>query len=149
MRTRDYRDVVSGVLLICFGAFVIYYSARYELGTFRRMGPGMFPTLLGYSLCLVGGLILVPAFFRSATETVTIEYRSFIFVIGALVSFALTVPHFGIAPAIVVMTIVSSFADGRLRPISVLMLAVVLATIGVVLFHNILGTALAPFKWPF
>ena len=68
--------------------------------------------------------------------------------IGALAAFALMAPYFGIVPAIIVMTVVSVFADGRLKPLSVLVLAVTLSIIGVVIFHYMLGTALALFKWP-
>lgn len=141
------RDVIAGILMIGFGAFVAWYSLRYDLGTLRRMGPGMFPTIMAYALMIMGVLILVPALYKRGGEVVAFEVRSFVFVIGAIGVFALTMPRFGIVPAIVSLTVVASIADGRMSPLVVLVLAVALSLIAVMVFHYLLGTALVPFKW--
>jgi hypothetical protein len=109
----------------------------------------MFPSLLGYALCVVGALILVPAFYKRGAAAIDFELRSFAFVIGALATFAVTVSRFGIVPAIVAMTLVASAADGRLKPLSVLLLAGALSAVAVGVFHYALGTALVPFRWPY
>ena len=135
--------------MLALGAFVAYYSTRYDLGSFRRMGPGMFPMLLGYALCLVGGLIFIPALYKPASGKITFETRSFVFIIGALIAFALTVPRFGMVPAVIAMAAVAVLADGQLKPLQVLALCAALSAIAVVLFHHVLGTALVLFRWPF
>lgn len=148
-RAMNVRDVVSGALMIAFGAFVAYYSRRYDMGTFERMGPGMFPTLLAYALMVVGGLILVPALYKRGGKGPPFEFRSFAFVMLAIGVFAVIAPYFGIVPGIVALTIVSSFADRRISLVNLVVLPAALSAIAVVVFDTLLGTALAPLRWPF
>src|SRR5690606_26264901 len=68
MLTRDYRDIIGGALLIIGGiAFSWYAAHQYDLGSLRRMGPGMFPMALGLVLAVFGLMMMVPAFFRAGT----------------------------------------------------------------------------------
>lgn len=150
MRMPINRDLIGGVLLMALGAFVAYYaSTHYELGTLRRMGPGMFPTLLGYLLCVVGLLIAAPSLYRARSDAQgePVEWRSLITVGGALAAFALTVNKLGIIPAILLMTAISAYADGRLRPLGILLLGGVLAGLAVLVFHVLLGTPFPLLRW--
>jgi hypothetical protein len=55
MLSRDYRDIVGGLLLVVLGLGFSWYAAEhYDLGSLRRMGPGMFPTVLGVALACLG-----------------------------------------------------------------------------------------------
>jgi putative tricarboxylic transport membrane protein len=150
MQSRDYRDMLGGALLVVFGAFIAYYSiAHYALGTFRRMGPGMFPALLGGVLCLLGVFIFIPAFSKAGGEMETIEWRSFLTVVGAFAVFALTVDSFGIVPAIMLMTVVAAYADGRLKPLGILILGGAMSALVILIFRVILGSPFTLFDWPF
>jgi hypothetical protein len=109
----------------------------------------MFPTLLGYALCVTGVLIFVPALYRAHVETIVIEWRAMILVLGSLGVFALTVSAMGIIPAIILLTIGSAYADGRLRPLGILLLAGILSALAVLIFRVFLNSPFTLFKWPF
>lgn len=115
MTSRDHRDVIAGAILVVVGCFTIAYAFAYlKLGSFSRMGPGMFPTLVGVSTLLLGAGIALPALRRPAQARINIDFRAGLFVLGAILVFALTLPAFGLIPAIIALTFVAGFADNKL-----------------------------------
>jgi len=149
MLSRDYRDIVGGLILVVFGLWVAWYSAQnYDTGTFRRMGPGMFPLILGFVLAGFGAAVAAPAFFREGPK-LEIRFWSPLFVILAVASFALIVRPFGLFPAIVSVTVISSFADLRFRPVTLVVLSATLCLIVWLIFRVGLGLPMALYRWPF
>lgn len=47
MRIRSHRDFRAGVMFVGIGAAFVAFAQQHVLGTPARMGPGIFPTLLG------------------------------------------------------------------------------------------------------
>lgn len=149
MYSRDYKDIVGGFLLLAVGLWVVWYAnASYDLGTFRRMGPGMFPLLLGVILAGFGGLIAVPAFFRAGPRF-QIRLWSPLFVLAGVAAFALVVRPFGLIPAILAVTIISSLAELRVRPVSLALLCAGLCTLAWLVFRVGLGLPMPMLRWPF
>lgn len=149
MLSRDYRDIVGGGLLIVGGLFFTWYaSTHYDLGTLRRMGPGMFPSALGVALALFGGLIAVPAIFREGVPPV-VRIWTPLFVLAGVAAFAMTIRPFGLIPAILSVVIISSLAELKVRPVSLAVLCVVLCLIAWLTFRVGLGLPIAMWRWPF
>lgn len=149
MYQRDYRDVIGGGILTILGLAVAAYSlARFEMGTISQMGPGMFPTCLGFILAGLGAIIALPALFRQG-DAIVIEWRKVLFVLAGVLAFALTVLPFGLVPAIMLLTIGSGLADRSQRPRALVSMAIILAGLAYLIFHVGLGITVAPFKWPF
>lgn len=153
MQNRDTKDIVGGVVLSGIGLFATFHALTHlPLGTFARMGPGMFPVLLGIALFGFGLLVLVPALLRSAPSSIAvadIDMRSFVCVVAGVTAFALMIENFGVVPAVVVMTVIVRFAEEERRILRPLVLGAVLAAVAVVIFRMGLGL---PFKiagWPF
>ena len=45
--SRDYRDIIAGGLLMAAGVWMaLYAQGTLDLGSVRRMGPGMFLSLI-------------------------------------------------------------------------------------------------------
>lgn len=65
MGTRDTRDIIGGVLLTITGIYFALHSGNYNMGEAARMGPGYFPTVLGWILAAMGLLIAAMALRRS------------------------------------------------------------------------------------
>ena len=148
MYRRDYRDLIAGVLLIAVGLIAaINAMYSYNLGTFRHMGPGMFPAMLGWLLAGVGMLVLLPAFFRSGSLQRP-EFRPLFAVCGALVIFSLTIRSLGLAPAVVLTTLAAALADRKLGLIGATILAGFLALFAVLIFVYGLGMPLQVFNLP-
>ncbi len=149
MLRRDYRDMIGGSLLIVIGVWATVQAwFDYPLGSVSHMGPGMFPAGVGVLLAFTGVLVFVPALFRVGPALAKVDFRAFFFVLLSLVLFAITVDTFGLIPATAVLTVAAVLADNKLGVIATVLLAVVLATIAILIFQVGLGIALEPFKWP-
>lgn len=148
-RRLDYQDLTAGGILIVLGLAVAFYAAEhYPIGTVSRMGPGMFPTALGYLLAGIGVIIILPALVRRAALPMP-EWRPMGFVLAAVLGFALTVELFGVVPAIFVLVGVSVLADNKITLLGALALATVLSILAVLIFLKGLGIPIYPFLWPF
>lgn len=149
MLSRDYRDIVGGILLVALGlAFSSYAAANYDLGTLRRMGPGMFPTALGIVLAGFGLVIAIPAFFRPGVIP-EIRVWTPIFVLTGVAAFAMTIRPFGLIPAVLSVVVISSFAELRFKPVSLTILTTSLCLIAWLVFRVGLGLPVEMFRWPF
>lgn len=152
MRERDFRTIASAAALIAVGLFaVLFASARYAIGTMHQIGPGMFPIMLGTILTALGLAIAFQAVFRAPVpyERLPLDARALIVTAAALAGFALSVARFGVVPAIVVLVVVMSLLQERIRPLRALLLATALSVIAIVVFQTILGVPFRFFDWPF
>lgn len=149
MFSRDYRDMVGGSLLMAGGlALALYAAASYDLGTLQRMGPGMFPMGLGYVTAGFGGILFVQAMFRPGVMP-EIRIWSPLFILLGTGAFALLVRPFGLIPAILAVTIISSFAELKVRPVSLTILSGTLCVIAWLVFRVALGLPILMIRWPF
>ncbi|MFC3127272.1 tripartite tricarboxylate transporter TctB family protein [Pseudoroseomonas globiformis] len=146
-RSRDYKDIIGGALLIAAGIWFTLYAMNYTMGTLRRMGPAYFPICIGIAIVLFGALLLVPAMFR-AGDLPRPEWRPFITISLSVLAFALIVERFGLIPATVVMTITAALAEPKLRPVRLALLAVGLSALGVLVFTQGLGIPIPAIRWP-
>ncbi|ADO42640.1 tripartite tricarboxylate transporter TctB family protein [Ketogulonicigenium vulgare] len=149
MLSRDYRDIVGGALLIVVGlSFAGYAATHYPLGTIARMGPGMFPTCLGVILAIFGVLQAVPAFFRTG-KMPEIRIWSPIFVLGGVAAFAALIFPFGLIPAIIALVVISSCAELKIYPVSLVISIVFLCVMSWLIFRVGLNVPIAMLRWPF
>lgn len=149
MLSHDYRDILGGVVLIAFGlAFSAYAFANYEMGTVNRMGPGMFPVALGVVLAAFGVMQAVPALFRTG-KMPEIRIWTPLFVLSGVAAFALMIRPFGLLPAVLGVTLISSLAELKIRPVSLAILAGSLCLISWLIFRVGLGLPIPMYRWPF
>ncbi len=145
----DYSDMVGGILLILTGAVVSYIAiSNYPLGTLTRIGPGMFPAGLGGILACLGALLALHSLRKKGARP-DVRIFSPLFVLGGIAAFALIVEPFGLIPAIIAVTVVSSLAELRLRPANLLALCLGLSLLAPFVFRVCLGLPIALLKWPF
>lgn len=147
MLSRDYKDIVAGLLLCAFGGWLIWYvSTHYQLGTIQRMGPGMFPLGLGWLALGFGVIIFVQAFFRTGTLP-EVRIWSPLFILSGIVAFAIMIRPFGLIPSIVALTAISSLADLKFRPVTIVILSAVLSAMAWLVFSFALGLPIAMYRW--
>jgi len=148
MRNMDLQDILGGVLLIAAGVgTMIYASQVLSLGSFRRMGSGAFPMMVGSGVVLTGLAILVPAFLRSGPP-IRVDLRGLLCMLGAVLVFAHTIRTFGLIVAVFGATFVSSFADRRMTLIGTLAVATGLSVIVSLVFKVGLQLQAPLFAWP-
>lgn len=143
------NDVAGGLLLAFAGVGVFFYSIGYlDQGTVRMMGPGMFPSVLGVLLAALGGVMAVSAVFRPRAMPQARVVTPF-FVLAGVAAFAMTIGPFGLIPAILAVTIISSLAEARMRAASLVTLCAVLCLVAWLTFRVGLGLPMAMLRWPF
>lgn len=148
MHTRDYRDILGGVVLVGIGTFAAAYAVtRLSLGTISQMGPGMFPAALGCLLAALGVSILIPALFRTG-EMPDVDIRSLMTVLVSIFAFAITVRPLGLIPAVVILTMVAVQADRKLSVLGSLVLAAGLSLTAALIFRIGLDIQVDVIAWP-
>jgi len=150
---RRLKDVVSGGLLLGVGLLVLHSALNdYRVGTFARMGPGLFPALVGGLLAGLGGLIAVTALLRAPEGGVgsneAFERRAFVVVLLALILFPFVLIGLGMLPAVVVVAVISVVAAPGARPLPTLMLVAALAVVVWVVFGVLLQLPIDFVRWP-
>lgn len=158
MTRIDLRDVIAGLLVILFGAFMALYSYNYyDLGTIRRMGTGAFPLGVGVSLMVIGALIVLPALRPRRVEGEAImpqDLRGWLRlfwkpvpILLAVMAFAYLVRKIGVVPTIFVSVFISSLADRRLTPLLCIFVASALSVMAWAIFTQGLNLPLPMFTW--
>src|ERR1700682_4709993 len=132
-------DVIGGFLTLGLAVGVLVESFQYGRGTLLRMGPGYFPILLGTLLLALGAVLTARGFMRHGEPITLPRLRPIAFVSAAVSLFALTLPTFGLAPAIVLLVVVSACASPVRRPITIALLAIGLTAFAYVVFVRLLS----------
>ncbi len=53
-------DRISGIVVFLLGTVIFWQSRTLSIGSLRAPGPGFFPTLLAFILCLLSICLIVP-----------------------------------------------------------------------------------------
>lgn len=150
MRRFNIVDAAAGlVLVLCGLALYAHVIASYDIGTLRRMGPGMVPMGLSLMLAGLGAVLALTALLRPPQELPQVQVRPFIFVLAAIGGFAFALRLLGLVPAVVLLVGLSTLADRDARAGTFLALSAVLAAMAFLVFRVGLGMNLPPFRWPF
>ena len=143
------RDLLAGMFLLAVGLFALGYALdRLQLGSFRRMGPGMFPALVGGVLALIGAGIAGPALMRGGHFNIRPDWRALLLVLLGLGVFASTVVPFGVVPAIIALVVIASFANPKLSPVGVALLALGTTALCLGIFVLGFGVQVSLLSWP-
>ena len=78
------------------------------MGTAVRMGPGYFPTVLGYMLVLIGGVALLRSFIKGGNPLNGFAVQKTIIITLSILAFGLIVEGAGLALAVVAVVMVSA-----------------------------------------
>jgi hypothetical protein len=140
------RDVLAGLLFAGAGLGCVILSRNYAFGAGTRMGPGMFPTLVGAMLAVLGIIIAVHGLRKDAGRPDRFHLRPFCLVLIALAVFTLAVEPLGLFATVVLSVLVAGLADRELSWFATATTAVVLAIGSSIVFVTLLGLQLE--IWP-
>jgi hypothetical protein len=142
-------DFLSGLLFMVLGGGFVFLSRNYEFGAAARMGPGYFPTILGLGVVLVGAALAAKAImqrFDPAQNVAAFRVRPTLFVLGAMLAFALLLRPLGLVLSAVAVIVVASLAEPDRRWREVLLLACGIALFCAIVFVQFLRVPLP--LWP-
>jgi hypothetical protein len=134
------RDVLAGLVFVGFGLAFAVTAWTYDLGTALRMGPGMFPLILGGCLVLLGVAIVVEGVLAGEGEAIgPIPWRGIILLTGAVVFFGFAVERLGLAPSLFVTVLIAAFSSERTSVLAAFIMAFALTAFCVLIFVQALG----------
>ncbi|MDO9315914.1 MAG: tripartite tricarboxylate transporter TctB family protein [Burkholderiaceae bacterium] len=139
------KDFWTGVIFLVFGLSAVLIGRDYAMGTAGKMGPAYFPTVLGGLLSVVGGIAVFRSFKRVGEQIERFHLKELFIVLAAVVLFGLLMRGAGLAPAAVVLIMISAYASPQFKWHEALLLALGMAGFAVLVFVKLLGLPLQVF----
>jgi len=146
MRIRSPKDFWAGLIFLVIAAAFVLVAQQYRLGDMHRMGPAMFPTLVGVLLAALGGIIALRSIVFEGEAVPRFHARPIGISLLAIVLFGAALQWFGLVAAIGVLVIVGAHASRDVRPLENLALAAVMILFSVAVFVWLLGLPIP--LWP-
>ena len=146
MHIRAPKDFWAGLIFVAIGTGFILLATQYRYGDMHRMGPAMFPTLVGALLALLGAIVAVRAFVLTGEPVPRLHARPLAVSLVAIVLFGVALQWLGLVSAVAVLVRVGACAARQVRPLESVALAVALVLFSVAVFVWLLGLPLP--LWP-
>jgi putative tricarboxylic transport membrane protein len=143
MRIRSPKDFWAGLIFITIGGGFVLLAQQYRLGDMHRMGPAMFPTLVGALLAVLGAIIALRSFAFEGEPVPRFYLRPIGVSLLGIVLFGVALQWLGLIAAVAVLVLV---AARDVRPLENLALAAVMILFSVAVFVWLLGLPLP--LWP-
>ena len=140
------KDLLAGLIFSLIGLAVVIIARNYPMGTLVRMGPGYYPIIIGALTILVGLGLIVKSLVETPEPLPNFALRPFVFLLGAIIIFALTLEHFGLVISTLLLVIFSRLAARPVKWIGTLVLSACLVPIAVLIFWYLLRLPLH--LWP-
>jgi hypothetical protein len=146
------RDFYAGGLMILFGLVMALKGPSYRTGTLMHMGPGFLPTALGVILICLGIAIAGSATATAEGEDEGIlpehpEWRGWACILAGPLAFILFGSYGGMIPGTFACVFVSALGDRNSTYTGAAVLAAIVTTFGVGLFHFILQVPMPILEW--
>lgn len=146
MERSDWRDVSSGLALLAVAIVFGTVGSDYRMGTMTRVGPGFAPVMMSIALGGIGSAIALGGLLRRSVERPGLSLRPAVVILGAIGIFAATIRSAGLVPATVLLVMLATLAEGRIRPLFSLTLAAGLTAIAYTIFIALLGLPIPAFS---
>jgi len=146
MRVLSPKDFWAGLIFVAIGGAFILLASQYRLGDMHRMGPAMFPILVGALLAALGAVITLRSLVFAGEGVPRFYARPIGVSLFAIVLFGVALQWLGLVAAIAVLVLVGAYAARDVRPLENLALAAVMILFSVAVFVWLLGLPLP--LWP-
>ena len=140
-------DFWAGVMFIIFGAAAVWMSRDYPMGSAMRMGPGYFPTYLGYLMMLFGLAIGGRGLLRGSEEIGPWAFRPIIVLSLGVIAFGFLIEKVGFVPSLVALIVITAFSGKDIRPLELVIVTAVLVAGAVAVFIYGIGLPYQLFWW--
>jgi len=146
MRIRAPKDFWAGLIFVAIGLGFILLATEYRYGDMHRMGPAMFPTLVGALLALLGTAIAARGLVLAGEPVPRFQARPLGVSLLAIVLFGIALQWLGLVTAVAILVLVGAYAARDVRPLANIALAAVMVLFSVAVFVWLLGLPLP--LWP-
>ncbi len=121
-------------MFAAWGAAALYFGRSYSIGTANEMGPGYFPTVLGWLLIGIGAIIAVTGLVKSGARLDPTPARAMLFIGGAFLFFAIFVETWGLLITAPICMLIAAFGGLEFRAREQVVVAVFFSIAAAVLF---------------
>jgi hypothetical protein len=142
MRIRSPKDFWSGLIFVAIAVAFMVLARQYRLGDLHRMGPAMFPTMVGGLLACLGLALTARAFVLDGAPVERFHARPLVISLLAIVLFGLALQWLGLVPAIAVLVLVGAHAARDVNLPQTVALAAAMVVFSVAIFVWLLGLPL-------
>ena len=141
------KNVLGGLLFVVLGAAVSIASMSFGYDTLSRMGPGVFPGVIGLLMLLIGGGIALQGF-RAGREDqqISFRFRPLFFVTLSVVIFASVLRPLGLVVSLVILIVITRLAGDEIKFKQLAIQTIALTAAAVLIFYYGLGVPLN--LWP-
>jgi putative tricarboxylic transport membrane protein len=146
MHIRAPKDFWAGLIFAAIGGGFVLLAQQYRLGDLHRMGPAMFPTLVGALLAALGAVMALRSFVLDGAPVPRFHARPLGISLLAIVLFGIALQWLGLVAAVAVLVLVGAQAARDVRPLETVALAAVMIVFSVAVFAWLLGLPLP--LWP-
>ena len=146
MRIRAPKDFWAGLIFVAIGGGFVLLAQQYRLGDMHRMGPAMFPTLVGALLAALGLIMALRSFARDGAPMSDFHARPIVVSLLAIVLFGIALQWVGLVAAVAVLVLIGANAARDVRQLDNLALAAGMIVFSVAVFVWLLGLPLP--LWP-
>ena len=146
MRIRSPKDFWAGLFFIAAAVGFMLLSRQYSMGNMHRMGPALFPTLVGALLAGLGLIIAAKSFAVDGPPVPRFHARPILISLIAIALFGVALAHFGLIAAVAAVVLVGAMASRESRPLEAVGLVVVLMVFSAAVFVWLLGLPIP--LWP-
>ncbi len=146
MYIRSPKDFWAGLIFVAIGFGFALLASQYRYGDMHRMGPAMFPTLVGALLAVLGAITMLRSLLLIGEPVPRFHLRPLGVSLLAIVLFGVALQWLGLVAAIAALVLVAAYAARDVRPLENVALAVVMVLFSVAVFVWLLGLPLP--LWP-
>jgi hypothetical protein len=90
------QDTVAGLMFAAWGGAALYFGRSYHVGAAYEMGPGYFPTVLGWALIGIGAIIAINGLAKFGQALEPLPLRAMIFISCAFLLVAVLIERLGL-----------------------------------------------------
>ena len=135
-------DLASGAVFVVLAGLFAVPAFSYGMGSFARLGAGVFPLAVSILLGLVGVALILRSFAGQGDKVLPFDLRAMMFIVAGMLFGAFGLNRFGLVVAVPGAVMLASFASRERRPVGVLVAAAVLTLFAWLVFVVGLGVRL-------
>jgi uncharacterized membrane protein len=128
------KDFWAGIMFLAIGAGAIIGARNYPFGTTLRMGPGYFPTMIGWILVAFGLYVMVRGLRSDEKIRSNWSIRALIVLPISMITFGILMEVAGFIPAMAALIFIAVASGREFKFMEVLLLTVFLGTLSIAMF---------------
>lgn len=149
------KALLSTGIMWLLGGGIMRLSQHYEIGSLQMMGPGFMPYYCGLLILILGCIYLLASYVlptESDFENVSFcrsRLRGWFFIFLGMSSFVYLGDNFGFLPASFALVFISSLGSTEFKPVSALLLSLIVSLVGAFIFLYLLDLQIPLFTASF